>query len=174
MESIPHPNDASDEIWLLSASWSRRYSCLKVWTDGRTPTRLPSYKLTLSLRLWWANKNVIIFLSLVWKYIVCFGCSKESSHWNVVFLTVPTTLWFGLFELILYFPVYQYNFQSGQDISWVESVQSSRKGGLLKDTRQCFWWASKQGPLDLKSGKLPSHCTPLTQSLLFRGMCYTQ
>ena len=36
MESIPHPNDASDEIWLGSAGWSQRYSCLKVWTDWRT------------------------------------------------------------------------------------------------------------------------------------------
>ena len=27
--------------------------------DGRTPTRLPSYKLTLSLRLWWANKREV-------------------------------------------------------------------------------------------------------------------
>ena len=26
-------------------------------TDGRTPARVPYYKLTLSLRLWWANKK---------------------------------------------------------------------------------------------------------------------
>ena len=26
----PHPNDASDKIWLRSANWSQRYSCLKV------------------------------------------------------------------------------------------------------------------------------------------------
>ena len=39
MQPIPHPNDALDEIWLWSASWSQRYSCLKVWTDARTDGR---------------------------------------------------------------------------------------------------------------------------------------
>ena len=62
MQSIPHPNDAPDEIWLWLASWFQRYSCLKLWTHGRThartPARVPYYKLTLSLRLWWA-KNLI-------------------------------------------------------------------------------------------------------------------
>ena len=75
MESIPHPNDASDEIWLWSASWSLRYLCLKMWTDGRTdermPTRLPSYKLTLSLWLWWAKNHKIAFSyvtsGIIWK-----------------------------------------------------------------------------------------------------------
>ena len=60
----PPPNDALDEIWLWSASWSQRYSCLKVWTHewmdarthARTPARVPSYKLTESLRLRWAKK----------------------------------------------------------------------------------------------------------------------
>ena len=51
MQPFPHLNDASDKIWLQSAHWLRRYSCLKVWadarTDGRTPARVPSYKLTL-------------------------------------------------------------------------------------------------------------------------------
>ena len=47
MQPFRHPNDASDKIWLQSASWSRRYSCLKVWTHVRTPARVPSYKLTL-------------------------------------------------------------------------------------------------------------------------------
>ena len=36
MQPFPHPNDASDKIWLQSACWLRRYSCLKVWTHGRT------------------------------------------------------------------------------------------------------------------------------------------
>ena len=57
MQPIPRPNDAPDEIWLRSASWSQRYSCLKVWTHGRTPARVPYYKLTLSLRLWWAKNE---------------------------------------------------------------------------------------------------------------------
>ena len=39
MQPIPHPNDAQDEIWLRLASWSQRYSCLKVWTYGRTHAR---------------------------------------------------------------------------------------------------------------------------------------
>ena len=30
MKSIHHPNDASDQIWLNSACWLQRYSCLKV------------------------------------------------------------------------------------------------------------------------------------------------
>ena len=51
MQPFPHPNDASDKIWLKSACWSQRYSCLKVWTHRRThaptPARVPSYKLTL-------------------------------------------------------------------------------------------------------------------------------
>ena len=34
--AFPHPNDASDKVWLLSVCWLRRYSCLKVWTDGHT------------------------------------------------------------------------------------------------------------------------------------------
>ena len=32
MRPFPHPNNASDKIWLRSANWSQRYSCLKVWT----------------------------------------------------------------------------------------------------------------------------------------------
>ena len=58
MQPILHLNDASDEISLRLASWSQRYLCLKVWTQHeRTPARVPYYKLTLSLRLWWANKG---------------------------------------------------------------------------------------------------------------------
>ena len=33
MQSIPHPNDASDKIWLRLAHWLRRYSSLKMFTD---------------------------------------------------------------------------------------------------------------------------------------------
>ena len=62
MQSIPHPNDASDKIWLRLAHWLRRYSSLKMFTDaqtngrtngrtkgrtnGRTPDRPVYYKLT--------------------------------------------------------------------------------------------------------------------------------
>ena len=51
MQSIPHPNDASDKIWLRLAHWLRRYSSLKMFThgptDARTPDRPVYYKLTL-------------------------------------------------------------------------------------------------------------------------------
>ena len=55
MQSIPHPNDASDKIWLRLAHWLRRYSSLKMFTHGqthgrthaRTPDRPVYYKLTL-------------------------------------------------------------------------------------------------------------------------------
>ena len=51
MQPFPNPSDASYKIWLQSTSRSQRYSCLKVWTHGRTdaltPARVPSYKLTL-------------------------------------------------------------------------------------------------------------------------------
>ena len=33
MQPFPHPNDASDKIWLRSAYWLRRNSCLKMFTD---------------------------------------------------------------------------------------------------------------------------------------------
>ena len=54
MQSIPHPNDASDKIWLRLAQWLRRYSSLKMFTDAlthllmdvRTPDRPVYYKLT--------------------------------------------------------------------------------------------------------------------------------
>ena len=36
MQSIPHPNDASDKIWLRLAHWLLRYSSLKMFTHGRT------------------------------------------------------------------------------------------------------------------------------------------
>ena len=39
MQSIPHPNDASDKIWLRLAHWLRRYSSLKMFTHGRTDGR---------------------------------------------------------------------------------------------------------------------------------------
>ena len=39
MQSIPHPNDASDKIWLRLAHWLRRYSSLKMFTHGRTHGR---------------------------------------------------------------------------------------------------------------------------------------
>ena len=36
MQSIPHPKDASDKIWLRLAHWLRRYSSLKMFTDALT------------------------------------------------------------------------------------------------------------------------------------------
>ena len=51
MQSIPHPNDASDKIWLRLAHWLRRYSSLKMFTYPRTHAQTPDrpvyYKLTL-------------------------------------------------------------------------------------------------------------------------------
>ena len=45
MQPIPYPNNAPDEILQRSASWSQRYSCLKVWTDGRTQGRTHGRRL---------------------------------------------------------------------------------------------------------------------------------
>ena len=39
MQSIPHPNDASDKFWLRLAHLLRRYSSLKMFTDGQTHGR---------------------------------------------------------------------------------------------------------------------------------------
>ena len=39
MQSIPHPNDASDKIWLRLAHRLRRHSSLKMFTDARTDGR---------------------------------------------------------------------------------------------------------------------------------------
>ena len=36
----PPPNDASDKTWLRLTHWFRRYSRLKVLTDGRTDAGL--------------------------------------------------------------------------------------------------------------------------------------
>ena len=50
MQPFPHPNDASDKIWLQSVCWFQRYSCLNVWTDGWTnavSTPIQTYKPTL-------------------------------------------------------------------------------------------------------------------------------
>ena len=33
MQPFPHPNDASDKIWLQSASWPLTYSCFKMVND---------------------------------------------------------------------------------------------------------------------------------------------
>ena len=33
MQPFPHPNDASDKIWLRLAHWLQRYSSLKMFTD---------------------------------------------------------------------------------------------------------------------------------------------
>ena len=55
MRPFPLPNDASDKMWLQLTHWLRRYSSLKMFTDGRTHGRTPDrpvyYKLTVSLRL---------------------------------------------------------------------------------------------------------------------------
>ena len=48
MQSIPHPNDASDKIWLRLAHWLRRYSSLKMFTDARTFLRDGIYVATFS------------------------------------------------------------------------------------------------------------------------------
>ena len=76
MQPIPHPNDASDKIWLRSTHCSQRYSCLKVWThrqtDGRTDARTPArpiyYKNT-------SFKEVKQNLqpTLVWVNFICKG-----------------------------------------------------------------------------------------------------
>ena len=39
MQPFPHPNDGSDKISLQLAHWLRRYSCLKMFTDGQTDGR---------------------------------------------------------------------------------------------------------------------------------------
>ena len=39
MQLFPNPNADSDKIWLRSAFWLQRYSCLKVWADVRTDGR---------------------------------------------------------------------------------------------------------------------------------------
>ena len=57
MQPFPQPNNASDKIWLRSAHWLQRYSCLKLWTTKdrhRSPISSPT-----SLRLRWA-KNWIL------------------------------------------------------------------------------------------------------------------
>ena len=45
MQPFPHPNDASDKMWLQLAFWLRRYTCLKVLThtqtDGQTDAGSP-------------------------------------------------------------------------------------------------------------------------------------
>ena len=71
MQSIPHPNDASDEIWLWLACWFQRYSCLKVWTDGRwleshtisSPWAFGSGELKMK-ELEWSQHYALIFLTL--------------------------------------------------------------------------------------------------------------
>ena len=45
LQSIPHPNDASDEIWLWLVGWFQRYSCLKVWTHRRMDARTDGRQL---------------------------------------------------------------------------------------------------------------------------------
>ena len=60
MQPFPRPNDAPDEMWLWSASWSHICSCLKVWIHRGTPAPVPSYKLSRSLRLRWV-KNITWF-----------------------------------------------------------------------------------------------------------------
>ena len=42
MQSIPHPNDAPDKIWLRLAHWLRRYSSLKMFTDRHTHRQTPA------------------------------------------------------------------------------------------------------------------------------------
>ena len=39
MQPFPHPNDASDEIWLRFAHLLRRFSSLKMFTDIQTDTQ---------------------------------------------------------------------------------------------------------------------------------------
>ena len=36
MQPFPHPNDASDKIWLQLAFWLQRYTCLKVFNKAQT------------------------------------------------------------------------------------------------------------------------------------------
>ena len=36
MQPFPHPNDASDKIWLQLAFWLLRYTCLEVLTHRHT------------------------------------------------------------------------------------------------------------------------------------------
>ena len=105
MQPFPHPNDASDKIWLESACLSRRYSCLKVWTDAWTPARVPSYKLTLwafssgelkissdfyvirfSIR---SNSDAVHAVSGYFKYFPIFICNtKTNTHFQEIYTDV--------------------------------------------------------------------------------------
>ena len=60
MQPIPHPNDASDEIWLKIGQLVLEifmFESVDAQTDARTPAQVPYYKLTLSFRLWWAKNE---------------------------------------------------------------------------------------------------------------------
>ena len=60
MQSILHPNDASDKIWLQLAHWLRRYSSLKMFMDGRTDagsTGMLDHPITVVLNVFDTLKN---------------------------------------------------------------------------------------------------------------------
>ena len=106
-------------IWL--ASWSQRYSCFKVWTQGLTDRRtngrtracVPYYKITLNLRLWWAKNKIRLSVRTV------FGTHHlRSDHVNTGVNFQFVTNWYSLFN-------YRAHFES--QLSWKVNFHSFKK-----------------------------------------------
>ena len=51
MQAFPHPNDASDKIWLQSAPLVLERFMFEI-VNGRTDTRMPARVLSYKLTLW--------------------------------------------------------------------------------------------------------------------------
>ena len=86
-KSIPHPNDASDKIWLRLAHWLRRYLSLKMLTDPRTHARTPDrpvllkkQKLTLFYKM--VNNLTPIYLSSLIPSTVTETSRYDIAHAN--------------------------------------------------------------------------------------------
>ena len=89
---LKYPKESLYKIWIKLVQWFQRRGCLKMLKDRqmlRTDDRQSqshwyTISLPMSLRLRW-TKNVglkIVKNLFDINFYICFGCSKEPSHWD--------------------------------------------------------------------------------------------
>ena len=108
---LKYPKESLYKIWIKLVQWFQRRGCLKMLKDRRmlrtddrqSQSHWYTISSPMSLRLRWA-KNVglkIVANLFDINFYICFGCSKEPSHWDDSFEYLNHMFWLKIWKVIL-------------------------------------------------------------------------
>ena len=108
---LKYPKESLYKIWIKLVQWFQRRGCLKMLKDrqmlrtGDRQSQSHWYTISspMSLQLRWA-KNVglkIVENLFDINFYICFGCSKEPSHWDDSFEYLNHMFWLKIWKVIL-------------------------------------------------------------------------